>query len=170
MTYIFVKNLFSDCQYIKADQSYIDITLNNGLAKLRLKGRNLNKNRYTKEGSSCILKSDSGGELSSQVGIIRSKIQSITNNFVQIKLKKVEKWKRIYQTFNVICDLNLRRSNTTEKRQTRPVSGGGPNDENIYGGGVTIVNSTDIEIDKVTVTWTKPPMTHNVSIMYFDYS
>lgn len=128
----------------------------------------MNKDTYSKEGSSCILTSGKNTSLE-----VSSEIESITNNFVQIKLTKLEEWIKYDEnehetSFNVICDLKLTRMqeiatrNTRERRETRPIKGGGPNDDFIYGGGVTIVNSTDIEINNVSVKWKKPPMTYDV--------
>ena len=106
----------------------------------------MNKDTYAVEGSSCNIKADS-----TSASTISSEIESITDNYVEIKIQDPKTWMHSkgseHQAFNVICDLKkLSNSNGTERRTTRPIKGGGPNDGFINGGGVVVVNTDDLTI------------------------
>ena len=151
-----------DCNHIKVEPSFIDISLNTAFVKLKLKGTNINKETYTKEGSTCALKATLNATLS-----VEAEIESIENDFAEIRVEQPKTWmyskESQLQSFNVICNLNRQSENSTEVRTTRPIVGGGMADEYIYGGGVTVVNSNDIKINDVLVKWKEPPMTFDVS-------
>lgn len=126
----------------------------------------MNKDTYVAEGSSCNIKADSTSS-----STISSEIESITDNYVEIKIQDPKTWmynkRSEHQAFNVICDLQkLSNSNGTERRTTRPIKGGGPNDGFINGGGVVVVNTDDLTIKEASVKWKKPPMTYDVSFFY----
>ena len=144
------------------EPSFIDIALNTAFIKLKLKGTNINKESYTKEGSTCTLKPNSNATLS-----VEAKIESIANDFAEIRVEKPKTWmynsESQHQSFNVICYLKQQSKNSTDERTTRPIVGGGMHDEYIYGGGITVVNSNDIKINDVAVKWKQPPMTYDVS-------
>ena len=156
----------SDCNHIKVEPSFIDIALNSAFIKLKLKGTNINEETYTKEGSTCTLKPNSNATSS-----IEAKIESLSNDFAEIRVDRPKTWKHgwinnkesQHQSFNVICYLKQKSENITEERTTRPIVGGGMDDEYIHGGGLTVVNSNDIKIKDVSVPWKQPPMTYDVS-------
>ena len=129
---------------------------------MKLKGTNINKETYLKEGSTCTLKPNSNATLS-----VEAKIESIANDFAEIRVEEPKTWmynnESQHQSFNVICYLKQQSVNRTEERTTRPIVGGGMLDEYIYGGGITVVNSNDININGVVVKWKEPPMTYDVS-------
>ena len=126
----------------------------------------MNKDTYAAEGSICNLKADSDSASN-----IPSEIESITDDYVEIKIQNPKAWMyrgAEHQPFNVICDLKkLSNSNGTERRTTRPIKGGGPNDGFINGGGVVVVNTDDLIIKEASVQWKKPPMTYDVSFFSF---
>ena len=58
--------------------------------------------------------------------------------------------------------MKRRADNVTETRQTRVIRGGGVNDVEVYGGGVTIVNSAELSVTEVEAKQTTSPMTYDV--------
>ena len=132
------------------------------MAKVTITGSNVSANTYFKEGSNCKLQSEHYNDTTKSDD---TQIKSIYPKSVKLNLIKPGYWfpgdKRIH-TFNVICEFKRQSDNTTTTRQTRAIRGGGINDVELYGGGVTIVNSANLIVTEVRAKKTEFPMTYDV--------
>ena len=157
-----------DCHLIKAEPKLIDLAVNKHSATIKLTGSNVSADTYLKDGSACTLQFYSVSHSHNfTTNSSQTRIKSISGRAIQLKLIKPGDWFKSdneLHTYNVICELKRRVDNVTETRQTRDISGGGVNDVEVYGGGVTIVNSAELSVTEVEAKPTKSPLTYDVRV------